>query len=92
MVIVNILQKYPFQVRNVKNINDFQVYVAVEAIITMNGKDTKVSTEGTVAEALLSMDVRPNTFLFLIDGTPIPSDTPLKDGMKIHAIRVASGG
>ncbi len=92
MVIVNILQKNPFQVRKVKNINNFQVYMAVEAIITMNGKDTRVNTGGTVAEALLSMDIRPNAFLFLIDGTPIPSDTPLKDGMKIQAIRVASGG
>lgn len=66
--------------------------MVVEAIITMNGKDTKVSIEGTVAEALLSLDIRPNAFLFLIDGTPIPSDTPLTDGMRIQAVRVASGG
>lgn len=62
------------------------------AVITMYGKDTQLGTEGTVADALRSMDIPPNTFLLLVDGTPIPSDTPLKDGMKIQAIKVASGG
>lgn len=61
-------------------------------IITMNGKDTILETNGTVADALRSMDIPPNTFLFLVDGVPIPSDTPLREGMRIQTIRVASGG
>lgn len=64
----------------------------MDAIITMHGKDTRIGTEGTVADALRSMNIPPNAFLLLVDGTPIPSDTPLKEGMKIQAIKVASGG
>lgn len=62
------------------------------AVITMYGKDTEVDATSTVADALRSLNIRPNAFLFLVDGIPIPSDTPLKDGMKIQAIKVASGG
>ena len=58
----------------------------------MYGKDTQIGTEGTVADALRAMKIPPNAFLLLVDGTPIPSDTPLKDGMRIQAIKVASGG
>lgn len=75
-----------------KNIKDTQIYVIVGAIITMNGKDTELEIKGTIADALRSMDIPPNTFLFLVDGIPIPSDTPLREGMRIQTIKVASGG
>ncbi len=64
----------------------------MSAKISMYGKDTLVDAEGTVGEAFGSMGLLPNTFLFLVGGTPVPSDTPLEDGMVIRAIKVASGG
>ena len=51
-----------------------------------------MDAEGTVGEAFGSMGLLPNAFLFLVGGTPVPSDTPLEDGMVIRAIKVASGG
>ncbi|MDD2410091.1 MAG: hypothetical protein PHV81_00200 [Candidatus Methanomethylophilaceae archaeon] len=62
------------------------------AVISMYGKDTEVAAGGTVGGALGSMGLLPNAFLFLIGGTPVPSDTPLEDGMVVRAIKVASGG
>lgn len=64
----------------------------MSVVITMYGKNIEVDAIGTVSDALRSLNIRPNTFLFLVDGTPIPSDTPLKDGMTIQTIKVASGG
>ncbi len=64
----------------------------MSAKISMYGKDTLVDAEGTVGEAFGSMGLLPNAFLFLVGGTPVPSDTPLEDGMVIRAIKVASGG
>lgn len=64
----------------------------MSAVISIYGKDTEVAAEGTLSEAVGSMGLLPNAFLFLIEGTPVPSDTPLEDGMVVQAIKVASGG
>ncbi len=52
----------------------------------------EVKASGTVADALRSLNIRPNAYLYLIKGVPVPSDTVLKEGMEITAMRVASGG
>lgn len=64
----------------------------VSVRIVMNGKSAEVEASGTIADALRSLDIRPNAYLYLVNGVPIPSDTVLKEGMEITAMRVASGG
>lgn len=57
------------------------------------GKDAKtVPTNGTIESAIRSLDLKPDAFLYLVDGKPTPMDTPITDGMNIKAIKVASGG
>lgn len=58
----------------------------------MNGNSVEVKASGTVAEAMNSLNIRPNAYLYLINGVPVPSDTILKEGMEITTLRVASGG
>ena len=60
--------------------------------IVLNGDSMEVKASGTVADALRSLNIRPNAYLYLIKGVPVPSDTVLKEGMEITAMRVASGG
>ena len=64
----------------------------MSVVISMYGKNTEIAAEGTLGEAFRSMGMLPNAFLFLIKGTPVPSDTPLEDDMVVQAIKVASGG
>ncbi|MBO4797153.1 MAG: hypothetical protein J5494_00020 [Candidatus Methanomethylophilaceae archaeon] len=46
----------------------------------------------TVAEAASSSGLRPDSYIFLSGGTPVPMDTVITGDMEIRAIRVASGG
>jgi Sulfur transfer protein involved in thiamine biosynthesis len=61
-------------------------------LIAVGKKEHLVDPEGTIASALCSIDLMPDTFLFFIDEKPVPMDTILEDGMNIKAIKVASGG
>lgn len=60
--------------------------------IVINGNSVEAEASGTIAEALNSLNIRPNAYLYLINGVPVPSDTVLKEGMEITAMKVASGG
>ncbi len=60
--------------------------------IVINGNSVEAKASGTIAEALNSLNIRPNAYLYLINGVPVPSDTVLKEGMEITAMKVASGG
>jgi sulfur carrier protein len=60
--------------------------------IVINGNSVEAEASGTIAEALNSLNVRSNAYLYLINGVPVPSDTVLKEGMEITAMKVASGG
>jgi len=60
--------------------------------IFINGNSVEAEASGTIAEALNSLNIRPNAYLYLINGVPVPSDTVLKEGMEITAMKVASGG
>jgi len=46
----------------------------------------------TIEDAVASSGRLPDTYIFLSDGRPVPMTTVLKDGDRIEAIRVASGG
>jgi sulfur carrier protein ThiS len=49
--------------------------------------------EGSSSQAIMAhMDLRPDAYLVLRTGVPIPVDEPLGEGESIKLIRVASGG
>ncbi|UAL08314.1 MAG: hypothetical protein KRP56_03465 [Candidatus Methanogranum gryphiswaldense] len=57
------------------------------------GKEEKEVIQGmTIESAMVSMKMYPDSFLYLLNGVPIPMDTPIEDGMTIKALKVASGG
>jgi len=47
---------------------------------------------GRIDELMQSWGYYPDSFLYLMGGTPVPSDTVVTDGDQVEAIRVASGG
>ncbi|MFA6710552.1 MAG: hypothetical protein WC067_04695 [Candidatus Methanomethylophilaceae archaeon] len=55
------------------------------------GKES-IRAEGTIESAVLAAGKNPDSFLFLVDGRPIPMDSILHDDVIVEAIRVASGG
>lgn len=52
----------------------------------------EVKAEGTIAEAVNSLEFRSNAYLYLVNSVPVPSDTPLEKNMEVKTLRVASGG
>lgn len=57
------------------------------------GKDAVTSEDGqSIEDAVRSSGLRPDSYLFLIDGTPVPMDVIPIDGTVVKALRVASGG
>jgi len=61
--------------------------------VILIGKDRfEVPSEGTIGSAILSLDRFPDAFLFLVNGVPVPMDTPIMDDIIIKAVKVASGG
>ena len=59
--------------------------------ITVSGVSHDVP-EGTIADAVRSLGLRPDSYLYLIDGAPVPMDTVLSADSEVRALRVASGG
>lgn len=47
---------------------------------------------GKIDELMRSWGFYPDSFLYIMEGVPVPSDTEVFDGEKVDAIRVASGG
>ena len=62
------------------------------AVIIIGGDRIEAEPGRTVADAFSSSRRYPDAYLFLIEGTPVPMDTVLEDGMSVKALRVASGG
>ena len=58
--------------------------------MTVSGKVYEGS--GRIDELMRSWGFYPDSFLYIMEGTPVPSDTVVSDGEKVDAIRVASGG
>jgi sulfur carrier protein len=57
------------------------------------GKEEKEAHPGmTIESVMISMKMYPDSFLYLLNGVPIPMDTLIEDGMVIKALKVASGG
>ena len=62
------------------------------AKIIINDREHGVASGTTVGEAVRSLGMAPDTFLFMTEKRPIPMDTLLTDDSVIRAIKVASGG
>ncbi|MCQ2056187.1 MAG: hypothetical protein MJY64_01775 [archaeon] len=62
----------------------------MSSILYLGGK--KYNIEGTILDTVININLNPDSFLFLIDGILIPSDTVPEDGKEVEAIEVASGG
>lgn len=60
------------------------------AIITVGGQ--RIEGNGKIEDIMRSNDQRPDAFIFIMEGVPVPSDTEVGDGERVDAIRVASGG
>lgn len=46
----------------------------------------------TIETAVRESGFLPDAYIFLVNGRPMPMDTPMEDTMNIKAIKVASGG
>ena len=51
-----------------------------------------VESEITICDAVRSIGLAPDSFIFMVNGKPVPMDTLIADGDTIKAIKVASGG
>jgi sulfur carrier protein len=62
------------------------------ATIILDGKHNEISAGCTIESAVVSLGKHSDAFLYLINGTPVPMDTPIEDGMTVKCLKVASGG
>ena len=64
----------------------------------MAGKDRSVKdvieVEGgvTIEQAVLSRSMHPDSYLYLMNGKPVPMDTVIPEDGEVKVVRVASGG
>jgi len=64
----------------------------IDTMAVINFGKESIRAEGTIESAVLAAGKNPDSFLFLVDGRPIPMDSILHDDVIVEAIRVASGG
>ena len=62
------------------------------ASIIIGNMEKKIASGATIEQTMLSFGLFPDSFLFLVDGAPVPMDTPIDDTMTVKAVKVASGG
>jgi len=62
------------------------------AMISIDGKEHGVACGQTICDAVRSLGLAPDAFIFMADGRPVPMDTPIADGAVVKAVKVASGG
>lgn len=61
-------------------------------MIQISGQEHQVAEGKTVQQAVSDLGLHPDSFLYLVDGRPVPMDTVIADSMTVRAMRVASGG
>jgi sulfur carrier protein len=64
----------------------------VGAKISISGIEHETVCGMTICDAMRSLGFTPDAFIFMVDGRPVPMDTPTTDGVLIKAVKVASGG
>ena len=61
-------------------------------MIQISGQEYQVAEGKTVQQAVSDLGFHPDSYLYLVDGRPVPMDTVITDRMTVRAMRVASGG
>lgn len=61
-------------------------------MIQLSGHEYQVGAGMTIQQAVSGLGFHPDSYLYLIEGKPVPMDTDITDSMVIRAIKVASGG
>ena len=61
-------------------------------VLSVSGKELAIKEGQTIEEAVLENGLHPDSYLYLIDGKPVPMDTVIEGDMKVRAMKVASGG
>lgn len=66
----------------------------VTIILRPGGMEKTVELTGTprIIEALRKAEIPPDVTICMMNGSPVPVDTPLKDGDRFEAVTVVSGG
>ncbi|MCQ2084576.1 MAG: hypothetical protein MJZ21_00330 [archaeon] len=64
----------------------------MSASMTIGGKTIEVASGQTIESAVRNAGMIPDAFLFVVNGKPVPMDTPITDEITIKALKVASGG
>ena len=62
------------------------------AVIIFGKERVTVSSCVTIEMSVSASGKFPDTYLYIIDGKPVPMTTIIEDGAEIEAIRIASGG
>jgi sulfur carrier protein len=61
-------------------------------VILVSGKELQAKDGSTIESAISENGLHPDSYLYLVDGRPVPMDTVVSEGMTVKAMRVASGG
>ena len=61
-------------------------------MIQISGQEHQVAEGKTVQQVVSDLGFHPDSYLYLVDGRPVPMDTVITDSMTVRAMRVASGG
>ncbi|MCL2608226.1 MAG: hypothetical protein FWD92_06745 [Methanomassiliicoccaceae archaeon] len=62
------------------------------ACLVFGNERVDVAAGVTIEDAMIALGKHPDSFLFLLNGKPIPVTTVLDHEHVINALRVASGG
>ncbi len=61
-------------------------------MISVSGKSIEASSGMTIEQVISENGLHPDSYLYLIDGKPVPMDTVVSEETFVKAMRVASGG
>ncbi len=61
-------------------------------VILVSGEELRAKEGATIESVVSENGLHPDSYLYLVDGKPVPMDTVIADGMTVKAMRVASGG
>ena len=61
-------------------------------MIQVLGKNLEAESGKTIEQVISENGLHPDSYLYVIDGKPVPMDTVIQDTTVVKAMRVASGG
>ena len=61
-------------------------------MISVSGKSIEAPSGMTIEQVISENGLHPDSYLYLIDGKPVPMDTVIGEEAFVKAMRVASGG